>query len=517
MTGMAREARACTSGLQKPPIDSTPMRFHHLSLALLLAACGDDGTGAGGGSGGNPDAGGAGTGGANTGGANTGGEGGEEPFTEGENTCPSFDNAPGRVKVLAWPAASNTGHTIHPGETLRFEWSGMHGVQQVADWDGTPVDPSLGRRIDSGAPTEGGSFAWNVGTFPCGYRPGLYYFADSAGGGGVTAVSLTEPELEQEHFDPKPCSTLSSPDVYGGRYAAYADRPGCTFYEVNNFQTEAHYDWVDPTFAARQGDLVLFRWTGYHSAVQVHDVLEDTLVGPGAITSGEKRNCVGGPNYLCANGSSQLGEHLIDTAQWRPGMIHMSDECAYNHPGCPSATGPESPTGVNMQFLLRAPEAPFEHPEGSCCAIDSSKGQACRVVDFYNDRDGFQYEYNVGVNRGDIVRLRYSGRARIVQVEAQPGGDDPSDTPLPGGLTSPEVDCVPGPNDSCIGADTAEAEVILDVDAAIQNGLVHESNGETFFLFRVSGENVDGGSSADANIRLYLAQDGAYDPNPACP
>lgn len=448
-----------------------------------------------------------------------GGDGGSSgaPFVEGTNPCASPDNPPGRVKELAWPAASNTGHTIDPGQTLRFTWSGSHSVVQVADWEGTPIDPALGRRIDSGAPTANGSFDWNVGTFSCGYRPGLYYFKDGAGGGGVTAVSLTEPEYGQTHFDPKSCSKLADPAVYGGRYGSFATRPDCTFFEVNNFQTEPHYDWVDPTFAAQQGDPILFRWTGLHSVVQVHDVTQDTLVGPGGITSGPKRNCVGGPNYLCANGSSSLGEHLIDTAGWRPGVVHLSDECAYNRPDCPSRTGNPSPTGVNMQYLLHTKQSPVVGAKGSCCALDVKKGQACRVVDFYNDREGLQYAYNVGVNRGDIVRLRWSGKARLVQVQARGGSDDPSTTPLAGGLSAPEYDCIPGPDGSCVGGDARKAELIVDVDALIKGGKVHTSGGETFFLFHLFGENTDGFSSADANVRLYLDEEQPYANNPACP
>ena len=173
------------------------------------------------------------------------------------------------------------GHTIAPGQTLRFRWTGMHSVVQVAGWDGVRSTPRSDAGSTAAAPTNGGTYDWNVGGFSCGYRPGLYYFKDGAGGGGVTAVSLTEPEFEQDHFKPKPCSTLSDVAVYGGRYGTLSGRPGCTVHEVNNFQTEPHYDWVEPTFATRQGDLVLFRWTGYHSVVQVHDVTQDTLVGPG--------------------------------------------------------------------------------------------------------------------------------------------------------------------------------------------------------------------------------------------
>jgi hypothetical protein len=46
---------------------------------------------------------------------------------------------------------------------------------------------------------------------------------------------------------------------------------------------------------------------------------------------------------------------------------------------------------------------------------------------------------------------------------------------------------------------------------------VHSSFGETYFLFHAFGENIDGYSSADANVRLYLAQETLYSNNPPCP
>lgn len=435
-------------------------------------------------------------------------------FPEGQNPCESLDNPPGAVQRFTWPAPSNTGNTVDIGATLRFEWQGRHNVVQVADWNGSQMDPGWELGIHSGEPSNDGTFDWNVGGFPCGYRPGLYYFADKESS-GVTAVSLTEPEFGQDHFDPKPCSELAKPEVYGGRYAVFADRPGCRVFEVNNFQTETHYDWVDPVFAARQGDIVVFRWTGYHNIVQVHDVHEDELFASGGVYSGPKTNCVGGPNYQCANGPASLGEHVLDTQNWRPGIIHISDECAYQDPECPTTTGPSSGTGMNMQFRLSSRR---QEPEaGSCCAIDSSKGQACRLIDLYNDNEGSQFEYNSGVNRGDLVRLRWSGALKVVQVE--PNGDgSPSDTPKSGGIAMNEaVDCVPGPDGRCLGTPPGTAELIIDVDQALQDGDYHDDNGTALFVFKGYGENEPGYSSQDTGFRVYVQRNQPYDDNPPCP
>jgi hypothetical protein len=275
------------------------MGSSHRSIALvslLLASCGHGGAGTGG----------------------AGGSGGA-----GVDVCTNADNPPGSLVDLTWPAASNVGHDATEGDTVHFHWSGSHDVLQVATFEGQEMPtPALGDaawpgEITSGPKRADGFFDWNTGTFPCGYRPGLYFFVDEGNPqGGVVSVSLTV--NDGSHFAPRPCSDLANPGLYGGRHAMYADRPGCTVHEVNNFQTEAHFDWVSPIFTAKQGDLVVFRWTGEHNVVQVHDVTQDMPMN-GGVDSGPKANCVGGPHYACVNGAPSLGEFVFDTADYHPG------------------------------------------------------------------------------------------------------------------------------------------------------------------------------------------------------
>ena len=296
---------------------------------------------------------------------------------------------PGSTRDLAWPAASNVGHDGTEGDTFRFHWSGSHNVLQVATFDGqtSPTCQYSGAawplEIKSGGKQADGFFDWRVGIFPSGYRPGIYFFVDQDNpAGGI---------------------------VYGGCYSQYAGRPGCTVYEVNNFQTPAHFDWVKPNFNAKQRDLILFRWTGIHDVVQVHDVTQDAL-GPGGVTRGGKTNCMGGPAYSCANGPPSLGEYLIDTANYRPGNIHISDECAMTRTG--------HTTGMNMKYDLRfavPTNTPVPPVAGSCCAINPTKGTACRVVEIYNANDGAQFDYNIPIGRGDLVRFRWAGKRQAHQ------------------------------------------------------------------------------------------------------
>lgn len=115
------------------------------------------------------------------------------------------------------------------------------------------------------------------------------------------------------------------------------------------------------------------------------------------------------------------------------------------------------------------------------------------------------------------TRLRWSGKVRMAQVPPTGGSDDPSTTPLAGGLAAAEYDCVSGPNGSCVGGDASRAELLVDIDALIKSGKVHNGGSETFFLFHGFGENTDGYSSADADVRLYLDQKSAYANNAARP
>jgi hypothetical protein len=425
---------------------------------------------------------------------------------------------------LPWPSPSNGNQgefAGREGQGITFHWSsGSHNVVQVETWGDhyrpNPgfANPNYPRGIRSGNKTSSGNYVWNWGTFPCGYRPGLYYFVDEDNAaGGVVATAITVEEDRDNHFhQPKDCSTLANPDVYGGRYSAYATRSDCRVFEVNNFQTDTHFDWVPATFygkQARQGDLVLFRWTNLHNVVQVHDVRQDDPV-PGGITSGKKSECVGGPNYSCANGPPILGEYMIDTAEYRPGILHFSDEDIMTD----HATGKtcESCPGMNQQFML---EYRRPNPPRSCCELPGASGKystQCRVIEEYNDRAGAQFNYQVPVGRGDVLRLRWAGELRIVQVEGGSGG--PTNTPKAGGFAMPQpVECVPGPKMTCLNGTTAQAEVLFDVNAAIAAN-THDTDGSSkLWYFKGYGENKDGWTSADTGMIVYVDGSVPYDAN----
>ena len=306
---------------------------------------------------------------------------------------------------------------------------------------------------------------------------------------------------------------MSNSSIYGGRYSQFASRPGCTIYEVNNFQTAAHFDWVQPNFNAKQGDLVLFRWTGIHNVVQVHDVTQDAPLS-GGINIGSKTNCVGGPAYSCANGPPTLGEFLIDTANYRPGNIHISDGCAMT---CTGHT-----TGMNMEYDLRFAVLTNTHVPpvpGSCCAINKAKGTAGRVVEIYNANDGAQFDYNVPVGCGDLVRFRWAGKLKIYQSTPNSNGS-PSRNAKGGGIAMPSaVECIPGPNMGCLQGTTSAAQLMFDVDQEIRRGNAEtDSNGQNFFDFYGLGENTSGFTSADTGTLLYVDANIPYNPNPTpCP
>ncbi len=421
-------------------------------------------------------------------------------------------NAAGPVVDMEWPAKVNTGHDALEGQTVRFHWTGKHNVLQVASFDGQPPptaklgDAHWKGELRSGDIEDGGTFDWNVGSFPCGYRPGIYFFVDEADPVSVVAISLTVDQAKH-YYSPRSVTELDS--LYGGRYAKYAGRKGAMIHEVNDFQTEAHFDWVDPTFGATQGDLILFRWTGEHNVVQVHDVTQDSLV-PGGIHSGPKSNCVGGPQYSCVNGEPSVGEYLIDTADYHPGMIHLSDECAL---ACTGHT-----TGMNMEYLLRG-----SHPapeEGSCCALPEgkSKGKSCRVIDVFNDADGLQFGFDIPARQGDLVRFRWSGKVQITQTADDAAGNLTKNE-KPGGVKmAAPVECTPGPDMSCLEGNTADARFIFDVNQALASGAFESDQYDNkWFDFFATGENTDGFSSADSGVRVYLDTSVAYDPNPpAC-
>jgi hypothetical protein len=469
---------------------------------LSLASCGGSGDGAGGGGASSQSG-----GGANGGGAPAGGGGAGHP-----DTCAGSKNQPGPLVDLAWPAASNVGHDAAEGDTVHFHWSGSHNVLQVATFDGqVPPTPTLGDakwpgEISSGKKKNDGTFDWNLGDYECGYRPGIYFFVDEDNPpGGIVSVSYT---VDGIHFGSRSCSALAGD--YQGRHASFADRKGCTTYEVNNFQTEAHFDWVQPIFTAKQGDIVVYRWTGEHNVVQVHDVTQDKLV-PGGVDSGPKTNCVGGPHYECVDGT---GEFAFDTRDYHPGLIHISDACAMT---CTGHT-----TGMNMEIDLRYPvpnDTPIPPKEGTCCAIDKSKGQHCRVVEITNANDGAQFDYNVPVGRGDLIRFSWAGTLDIFQSVPNPDGS-PSATPKQGGAKmSGPVECIPGPKMSCLGQDASKATFVVDVDAEIKAGHAEQNaQNQYYFTFHANGENTPGFTSADTGTLIYVDGSIPFDPSPApCP
>jgi hypothetical protein len=438
--------------------------------------------------------------------------------------CTGVVNAAGTVKDFPWgPGISNVSNDIGENSTLHFHWTGSYNVLEVASFAGqTPplaafADAMWATEVKSGAKVTGGTFDWNVGKYPCGYRPGLYYFVSQDDPTiGPISVSLTVPSNGQYNNAEYPsvaCSTLASSNVFGGRYGGYANR-NCTLYEVNNFQTEAHYDWVPAVATLQQGDLMVFRWTGSHNAIQVHDVFQDTPIA-GGFRSGDKSNCVGGPNYSCTNGSPSLGETVFDTSNWRPGQIHMSDEDAY-----PCAPPHNECTGMNMEFMIHIP-GPVVTP-GGCCAIDKTKGQACNLIDIYNDNPGSQFEYNFPVNRGDIVRMRWAGSVRIYEtlaMNAQTNDAPDPNQPMSNGLSmASAVECIPGPNMSCLAGNTDQALFLVDIDKAIANNqFLTEPYSQKYFDFYATGEGTAGYTSANSGIHFYVQTDSDYSPNPACP
>ncbi len=455
----------------------------------------------------------------------------------GVNACPSGDNPPGgNVLAIPWPIAngvSNDGYDLDEGDSATVTWSGgaAQNVFQIALWTSPETYPGWKNELYSGPPAASGMLTWNTGTFPCGYRPGLYFLADGDPQGIAAAVSLTvDPAKGGSHYAARPCSMLADPTVYEGRYAHYATRSGCTQYEVNNFMTETHYDWLSGTgtsFGLKQGDLLLFRWSNEHNVVQAHDQSQDQPV-PGGIVSGDRTNCVPGPNYTCVNGGLDLGEYMIDTRDHRPGVIHLTDQCTYGCAACPADVACDNistnTTGTTFEVLLQRPVRPAPPTPGACCALDKSKGQACRVVDVYNDNDGTQFDTGLGggltVNRGDLVRFRWAGAVRVVQVMSGVNGAK-SQTPMPGGVAMPaSVDCVPGPQWTCLLGATDQAQLVVDVGTAIAAGHYETfSYGGTYLNFYAFADNSHDpfDTTQDSAILLPISDASPYANDAACP
>jgi hypothetical protein len=432
----------------------------------------------------------------------------------------------GTILDMPWPNPSNVGHDGPENSALHFHWTGaLHNVVQVASWqdywhpDPSYADPGFPRGFTSGPKTETGDVTLSYGAFACGYRPGIYFFVDEDDpSGGIVSSALTvtpDPTTETAaYYAPRPCSALSDPTVYGGRYYAFASRPGCTVFEVNNFQTVAHYDWLPDTFHTQgvtQGDIVLYRWTGFHNVVQVHDATQDAALA-GGITSGAKSECVGGPAYACANGPPIVGEYLVDTAGYRPGLLHFSDEHAIHDPTTQACWNPGC-TGMNQEFMLA--HAPPISPT-SCCTLPGASGKysaSCQVIDVYNDGAGSQWSpYQIPAGGDDVVRFRWAGTIKLYQV------DPTTKMPKAGGfgMSSP-VECVPGPNLSCLNGTTAEAEFLVDIAAALASGVYEKDMyGNITWPVHAEGEGTPGFTSADSDAILFPTS--ASDPSaPRCP
>jgi hypothetical protein len=476
-------------------------------------------------------AGGSGAGAAGAGGADGGSVFGTVGFGAGdvaEAPCTGVVDPMGPVTPMPWPNLPNIGHDGAEGSSLHFTWTGgSHNVVQIASWQDywhpSPsfANPNFPRGFVSGPKAASGDVYLNFGSFGCGYRPGIYFFVDEddAATGIVSAAMTVTPDPSTNtaaYYAPQPCSALASPTVYGGRYAGYASRPGCTVFEVNNFQTEAHYDWLPDTFhmqGAKQGDVILFRWTGFHNVVQVHDVLQDLPVA-GGIASGPKSECVGGPNYSCANGPPVMGEYMIDTQDYRPGILHFSDENAIKNPTTSTCWNPGC-TGMNQEFMLGyvRPTTPTK-----CCDLPGASGKystTCKVVEVYNDGAGAQWNpYQTPAGGNDVVRFRWAGSIELFQVLPVAG----STTRKPGGVgMSSPVECVPGPAMGCLNGTAAEAEFLFDVGANLQAGTFDtDASGNKTWSFYAVGEVTAGFTSNDSGAIVYPTS--AYDATtPKCP
>ena len=77
----------------------------------------------------------------------------------------------------------------------------------------------------------------------------------------ATAMIKEAEEAAQAKVDKMIARVRSNIEKAGiiGRYAAWAERPGCTVYEVNNFQTLTHFDWVPPVLEIGTPDCCSWR------------------------------------------------------------------------------------------------------------------------------------------------------------------------------------------------------------------------------------------------------------------
>ncbi len=103
----------------------------------------------------------------------------------------------------------------------------------------------------------------NVGAFPCGYRPGIYFFVDEdSPAGGIVSVDFTvDPSLSTTR---RRRAAFSDPSLLRRALrglARGADAVRCT--RSTTSRRRRTFDWVLPIFrGAARAIVVVFRWTG---------------------------------------------------------------------------------------------------------------------------------------------------------------------------------------------------------------------------------------------------------------
>jgi len=82
------------------------------------------------------------------------------------------------------------------------------------------------------------------------------------------------------------------------------------------------------------------------------------------------------------------------------------------------------------------------------------------------------------------------------------------------------VECVPGPGWTCLGGNTDQAQLVFDVDKAMQASLFQTfSYGGDFFDFYAFADNSNDpyNTTQSSAILLPVGQSTGYADNPACP
>ena len=96
-----------------------------------------------------------------------------------------------------------------------------------------------------------------------------------------------------------------------------------------------------------------------------------------------------------------------------------------------------------------------------------------------------------------------------------------SKNPMSGGAAMPSaVECVPGPNWTCLGGNTNDAELIFDVDKAMAAGKFQSFDyGGKFFDFYAFADNSNDPykTTQDSAILLPVDDESAYKNNAPCP